>query len=107
MTTHTAEASALSTKEGAAAEGAVVKARRRRLKLETKCRASELLAFVHMPDETADNPASSPEKGVAPKDKPDTGVKPDLRNPETPEQQVPDTPIHDMDPPGQGGPANS
>ena len=57
--------------------------------------------------ETADQPPSSPEKGVAPKDKPDTGVKPDLRNPETPEQQVPGKPIHDMDPPGQDAPEKS
>ena len=70
--------------------------------------APDLLSFVYMREDTADEPpSSSPEKGIAPDDKPDTGVKPDLRNPETPEQHVPDKPIPDMDLPGQGGPDES
>lgn len=70
--------------------------------------APDLLVFVHMREDTTDKPpSSSPEKGTAPNDKPDTGVKPDLRNPETPEQHPPGKPIPDMDPPGQGGPDKS
>ena len=50
--------------------------------------------------EPADKPMK-PEKGVPQEDKPDVGKKPDLRNPETPEQGIPGKPISDMDPPGQ------
>ena len=44
------------------------------------------------------------EKGPAPADKPDTGVKPDLKNPEVPEEHIPGKPIPDMNPPGQEEP---
>jgi hypothetical protein len=43
-----------------------------------------------------------PEKGVPPKDKPDTGSSPDLINPEEPEEEgEPVDPLPDMDPDGQ------
>ena len=42
-----------------------------------------------------------PEEGVPPKDQPDTGSKPDSRNPRS-DEQLPKEPIPDMDPPGQG-----
>jgi hypothetical protein len=51
----------------------------------------------------ADKPPK-PEKGVPPKDKPDTCSKPDFRNPESPEREIPGKPIPDMDPPGQDEP---
>ncbi len=39
-----------------------------------------------------------PEKEVAKEPKPDTGVKPDLKNPESADEQLPVEPAHDMDP---------
>ena len=46
----------------------------------------------------------APEKGLAPEDRPDTGAKPELKNPETPDEVIPDKPIPDMDAPGQDEP---
>ena len=48
----------------------------------------------------------TPEKGLPPEDGPDTGARPDLKNPETPDEEIPGKPISDMDPPGQDEPEN-
>jgi hypothetical protein len=50
-------------------------------------------------------PSSQPplrEKGIPPKDRPDTGPRPDMINPESPdEEDDPVDPLRDMDPDGQ------
>ena len=45
----------------------------------------------------------TPEKDV-PKDGPDTGPKPDFKEPDKPEKEIPGKPTPDMDPPGQDQP---
>jgi hypothetical protein len=44
----------------------------------------------------------TPEKGLPPDDRPDTGSRPDLKNPEKPDEEgKPADPLPDMDPDGQ------
>jgi hypothetical protein len=49
---------------------------------------------------TPDRPPS-PEKGIPPRQEPDTGPRPDFNNPEPDEEGEPVDPLPDMDPDGQ------